>query len=137
MIVTCNYTVILFSASRYDMRMSHNREELLDNFENGTVVDTTDLIPLPAGTMEIFNFTPQNITIKNGTVLYFVLVAIDKVNQMSEPSNLAKALLFIPPDPKSNSKSDAMVLLILLAVFFATGVVVLTVYYLVRKKRPY
>lgn len=135
MIVT--YTVILFSASRYDMRMSHNREELLDNFENGTVVDTTDLIPLPAGTMEIFSFTPQNITIKNGTVLYFVLVAIDKVNQMSEPSNLAKALLFIPPDPRSNSKTGAMVLLILLAVFFTTGVVVLSVYCLIRKKRQY
>lgn len=125
------------NASRYDMRMSHNREELLDNFENGTIVDTTDLIPLPAGTMEIFSFTPQNITIKNGTVLYFVLVAIDKVNQMSEPSNLAKALLFIPPDPRSNSKTGAMVLLILLAVFFTTGVVVLSVYCLIRKKRQY
>ncbi|XP_018411414.1 PREDICTED: epithelial chloride channel protein-like [Nanorana parkeri] len=113
------------NASRYDLRMSHNREELLYNFENGTVVDTSDLIPLAAGTMEQFNFTPQNITIKNGTALYFALVAIDKVNQRSEPSNLAKALSYIPPAPNAAndiSQTGAMLSLILLALLFATYV---------------
>lgn len=111
------------NASRYDLRMSHDSEELLHSFENGTIVDTSDLIPLQAGTMEQFSFNPQNTTIKNGTVLYFALVAIDKVNQKSEPSNLAKALSFIPPNVANDLlQTGAMVFPILLAVLFFTNV---------------
>ncbi|XP_072276906.1 calcium-activated chloride channel regulator 1-like [Pyxicephalus adspersus] len=114
------------NASRYDLRMSHNREELFHKFENATVVDITDLKPLPAGTTEQFNFTLQNITIKNGTVLYFSLVAIDKVNHISEPSNLARALMFIPPPAFSSAnyilQTGDMVLLISLAAYFSITV---------------
>ncbi|KAM9324772.1 calcium-activated chloride channel regulator 1-like [Gastrophryne carolinensis] len=117
------------NASRYDMRMSFNQEELLTNFENATVVDTTDLIPLPAGTVQQFMFIPQNVTIRNGTMLYFALVAIDKANQMSEPSNLAKASFFLPPNPRSiaadMSKTCTMVITVLLAalsVLFTTNI---------------
>ncbi|XP_068098194.1 calcium-activated chloride channel regulator 1-like [Hyperolius riggenbachi] len=117
------------NASRYDLRMSLSREELLDNFENGTVVDITYVIPQPAGTLEQFYFTPQNITISNGSVLYFAMVAIDKVKQVSEPSNLARASLYIRP-PRSSAAHEipkrwATVLLILLAdltVLFTTNV---------------
>ncbi|XP_075038533.1 calcium-activated chloride channel regulator 1-like [Mixophyes fleayi] len=91
------------NASRYDLRMSLNRQELLDNFENGTAINISSLTPLPAGSIEQFSFTPQNISIKNGTFLYFALVAIDNANQKSEPSNLAIATLFI--HPKSNAAS--------------------------------
>ncbi|XP_075038532.1 calcium-activated chloride channel regulator 1-like [Mixophyes fleayi] len=84
------------NASRYDLRMSLNSQMLLENFENGTAINISSLTPLPAGSREQFSFTPQNIAIKNGTVIYFTLVAIDEVNQKSEPSNLARAALFIP-----------------------------------------
>ncbi|KAM9324773.1 LOW QUALITY PROTEIN: uncharacterized protein PAF06_000862 [Gastrophryne carolinensis] len=87
------------NASMYDLRMSFNSDELLDNFENGTRVNTTSIIPKPAGSVEYFSFTPVNITIKNGTVFYFSLVAIDKVNQRSAPSNLARAAMFLPTPP--------------------------------------
>ncbi|KAM9324774.1 uncharacterized protein PAF06_000863 [Gastrophryne carolinensis] len=87
------------NASMYDLRMSFNSDELLDNFENGTRVNTTSIIPKPAGSLEYFSFTPVNITIKNGTVFYFSLVAIDKVNQRSAPSNLARAAMFLPTPP--------------------------------------
>lgn len=88
------------NASRYDLRMSLDSKELLVNFENGTVINITSLTPQPSGSVEHFNFTPENLTIKNGTVLYFSLVAIDKANLKSEPSNLARAIMFIPPPPQ-------------------------------------
>ncbi|XP_075689384.1 calcium-activated chloride channel regulator 1-like [Rhinoderma darwinii] len=90
------------NASRYDLRMSLNSEELIANFENGTAINISSVTPLESGSSENFSFTPQNITIKNGTILYFSLVAIDKAEQKSEPSNEARAALFLPapkPDP--------------------------------------
>lgn len=88
------------NASRYDLRMGLSREELVASFENGTAVNISSLAPSPSGSYEIFSFTPQGITIKNGTVLYFALVAIDDADLRSEPSNVARAALFIPsPKP--------------------------------------
>lgn len=95
------------NASRYDLRMGLNNDELVANFENGTVVNISSLTPSPSGSRESFSFTPQGITIKNGTVLYFALVAIDKANLKSEPSNVARAALFIPspkPTPRPTTK---------------------------------
>lgn len=80
--------------------MSLDSEELLVNFENGTVINMTSLTPQQSGSVEHFNFTSENLIIKNGTVLYFSLVAIDKANQKSDPSNLARAIMFIPPPPQ-------------------------------------
>ncbi|KAM3915157.1 calcium-activated chloride channel regulator 1-like isoform 1-T2 [Leptodactylus fuscus] len=91
------------NASRYDLRMSLSSDTLVDNFDNNTAINISRLIPQPAGSSEEFNFKPQGIAIENGTVIYFALVAIDKVDQKSEPSNVARAALFIPapkPTPK-------------------------------------
>ncbi|KAM4722891.1 calcium-activated chloride channel regulator 1-like [Rhinophrynus dorsalis] len=85
------------TASRYDLRMSTNPKELKDNFGQSTSVDISIITPQPAGASEIFKFTPDNIVIENGTILYFAMVAIDKVNQTSDQSNIAQAALFIPP----------------------------------------
>ncbi|XP_044156319.1 calcium-activated chloride channel regulator 1-like [Bufo gargarizans] len=88
------------NATRYDLRMSLSSEELVDHFANGTAINISSLTPSPSGSREEFSFTPQNITIKNGTIIYFALVAIDKADQKSEPSNVARAALFIPaPKP--------------------------------------
>ncbi|KAM5149073.1 calcium-activated chloride channel regulator 1-like isoform 1-T1 [Mantella aurantiaca] len=88
------------NASSYDLRISLDSEELLINFENGTAINISSLTPQPAGSIEYYNYTPINGTLKNGTVLYFSLIAIDKVNQKSEPSNLARAIMFIPSPPQ-------------------------------------
>ncbi|XP_056379191.1 calcium-activated chloride channel regulator 1-like [Hyla sarda] len=95
------------NASSYDLRMSLSSEELLVNFENGTAINISSLTPSPAGSREIFGFSPKGITIKNGTILHFALVAIDKMNLRSEPSNVARAALFIPapkPSPQPTIK---------------------------------
>ncbi|XP_069823731.1 calcium-activated chloride channel regulator 1-like [Dendropsophus ebraccatus] len=91
------------NASRYDLRMSLSGEELSVNFENGTAINISSLTPSPAGSSELFSFSPQGIPIRNGTVLYFALVAVDKVNLRSDPSNVARASLFLPA-PRTTTK---------------------------------
>lgn len=85
------------NASRYELRMSLDSNQL-DIFENGTAVNISSVTPQPAGSLETFHFSPIN-TLKNGTVIFFRLVAIDKAELKSEPSNLAKATKYIPPPP--------------------------------------
>ncbi|KAM5148089.1 calcium-activated chloride channel regulator 1-like [Mantella aurantiaca] len=87
------------SATSYDLRMSNNPMDLRDNFYSSTKVNISSITPLSAGSRETFEFVPEDITIENGTILYFALVASDKVAQSSDVSNIAKAALFIPPTP--------------------------------------
>ncbi|XP_063282257.1 calcium-activated chloride channel regulator 1-like [Pelobates fuscus] len=87
------------TAAAYDLRMNTFPKELRDNFENCKAVNITHLKPQPSGSIETFAFVPEHITIENGTILYFSLIAIDKVSQRSDPSNIAQAALFIPPTP--------------------------------------
>ncbi|XP_030062590.1 calcium-activated chloride channel regulator 1 [Microcaecilia unicolor] len=86
-------------AARYDIRMSENRLQLKDHFENATAINTSSLKPQPAGSSETFSFTPDNLVLKNGTKIYFALRAFDSSNLPSGTSNTAMAALFIPPTP--------------------------------------
>ncbi|KAM4641318.1 calcium-activated chloride channel regulator 1-like [Discoglossus pictus] len=92
------------TASRYDLRMSTSIKELIDSFGNSTLVDTSSLIPQPAGSSETFTFLPQHVTIANGTVLYFGLVAFDEASQRSDLSNIARVAIYIPPIPVEPTK---------------------------------
>ncbi|KAG8555801.1 hypothetical protein GDO81_017820 [Engystomops pustulosus] len=87
------------NATSYDLRMSTSPKELRDNFYGSVFINVSTLTPLPAGSTETFTFTPENVVIKNGTILYFALVASDKMSQKSDISNIAQAALFIPPPP--------------------------------------
>ncbi|XP_063794822.1 calcium-activated chloride channel regulator 1-like [Pseudophryne corroboree] len=87
------------SASRYDLRMSVSPKDLRDNFNGSTPVNMSSVTPQPAGSSETFTFAPENVVIENGTILFFAIVAIDKVSQISDMSNIAQAALFIPPTP--------------------------------------
>ncbi|CAH2311119.1 epithelial chloride channel -like, partial [Pelobates cultripes] len=87
------------NASRYDLRMSTDLKGLRENFINATQVNISSLTPQEAGFIETFSFAPENVVIENGTVLFFAIVAIDKVSQKSDPSNIAQAALFVPPTP--------------------------------------
>ncbi|KAE8610707.1 hypothetical protein XENTR_v10012213 [Xenopus tropicalis] len=85
--------------SGYDLRMSTNPSDLRINFDNSIAVNTSSLTPQIAGSSESFTFVPDKITIENGTILYFALIAFDKVAQKSDLSNIAQAALLIPPTP--------------------------------------
>ncbi|KAE8610708.1 hypothetical protein XENTR_v10012214 [Xenopus tropicalis] len=87
------------TVSGYDFRMSTNPSELRNNFDNSIAVNTSSLTPQIAGSSESFTFVPDEITIENGTILYFALIAFDKVAQKSDLSNIAQAALLIPPTP--------------------------------------
>ncbi|XP_053325133.1 calcium-activated chloride channel regulator 1-like [Spea bombifrons] len=95
------------NASRYDLRMSLTAQELLNNFANATFVNISSITPQPAGSRETFTFEPENITLKNGTIIYFALIAFDDSNQNSDVSNIARAVLYIPPPPKPTSDNNS------------------------------
>ncbi|CAJ0916344.1 unnamed protein product [Ranitomeya imitator] len=106
------------NATSYDLRMSLNSTTLVDDFEKGTPVNISSLAPSQSGLREEFRFTPHNTTIKNGTIFYFALVAIDKVDQKSEPSNVARAALFLPRSSANGvlGTGNALILTLLMTI---------------------
>ncbi|KAE8610705.1 hypothetical protein XENTR_v10012211 [Xenopus tropicalis] len=87
------------TVSDYDLRMSTSPEELRRNFDTCNSVNISSFVPQVAGSQENFTFVPKDIVIANGTILYFALIAVDKVPQRSDLSNIAQAALLIPPTP--------------------------------------
>ncbi|KAM5148090.1 calcium-activated chloride channel regulator 1-like [Mantella aurantiaca] len=85
--------------SRYELRMNTNLQKIKDNFESSTLVNTTSLIPSPAGSKESFAFVPKNDNIPNGTAIFFAIIAIDKSSQKSDVSNIAQSVLYNVPLP--------------------------------------
>ncbi|XP_073499648.1 calcium-activated chloride channel regulator 1-like [Phyllobates terribilis] len=86
------------NALSYDLRVSDDIAQLRDNFESSAVVDITDLKPSSAGSRETFTFIP-NHDVKDVTILYFALIAVDKKMQKSVPSNIAQAAIRVPTVP--------------------------------------
>ncbi|XP_065410256.1 calcium-activated chloride channel regulator 1-like isoform X1 [Chrysemys picta bellii] len=84
-------------ADRYIIKVSESFLDLRNTFENATSVNTSSLVPKPAGTKESFQFKPENVTIENGTIIYFAVRAIDNASLTSEVSNIVQAALFVPP----------------------------------------
>ncbi|OCT82887.1 calcium-activated chloride channel regulator 1 [Xenopus laevis] len=95
------------NASMYDLRMSLNSKDLLENFENATNVNVTHLTPQEAGARETFTFTPENIVIKNGTIIFFALIAFDEAGLKSDTSNLARATFFVPQTNPGNGSNHS------------------------------
>uniref|UniRef100_A0A8C0GBP3 VWFA domain-containing protein n=1 Tax=Chelonoidis abingdonii TaxID=106734 RepID=A0A8C0GBP3_CHEAB len=88
-------------ADRYIIKMSESFLDLRNTFDNATSVNTSSLVPNPAGTKESFQFKPENVTIENGTIIYFAIRAIDNAFLTSEVSNIVQAALFVPPKESS------------------------------------
>ncbi|XP_044882979.1 calcium-activated chloride channel regulator 1-like [Mauremys mutica] len=88
-------------ADRYIIKMSESLLDLRNTFGNATSVNTSSLVPKPAGTKESFQFKSENVTIENGTIIYFAIRAIDNAFLTSEVSNIAQAALFVPPKESS------------------------------------
>uniref|UniRef100_A0A674J7B7 Calcium-activated chloride channel regulator 4-like n=1 Tax=Terrapene triunguis TaxID=2587831 RepID=A0A674J7B7_9SAUR len=98
-------------ADRYIIKMSESLLDLRNTFEDATSVNTSSLVPKPAGTKESFQFKSENVTIENGTIIYFAIRAIDNASLTSEVSNIAQAALFIPPkesSPDSTPNDDVI-----------------------------
>ncbi|OCT85209.1 hypothetical protein XELAEV_18023373mg [Xenopus laevis] len=96
------------TVSGYDLRMNTNPSDLRNSFDNSMTVNTSSLMPQIAGSSESFTFVPGDITIENGTIIYFALIAFDKVAQKSDLSNIAQAALLIPPTPATDDSSGTL-----------------------------
>ncbi|XP_044530782.1 calcium-activated chloride channel regulator 1-like [Gracilinanus agilis] len=84
-------------ADHYKIRMSQNSTILRNSFDKATPVDTSGLKPKEANSKETFKFKPENLKIENGTKVYIAIQAVDDANLISEVSNIAQAVKFIPP----------------------------------------
>ncbi|KAH1166064.1 hypothetical protein KIL84_015236 [Mauremys mutica] len=84
-------------ADRYIIKMSESLLDLRNTFEDATSVNTSSLVPKPAGTKESFQFKRENVTIENGIIIYFAIRAVDNASLTSEVSNVVQAALFVPP----------------------------------------
>ncbi|KAG6925250.1 calcium-activated chloride channel regulator 1-like [Chelydra serpentina] len=88
-------------AERYIIKMSESLLDLRNTFENATSLNTSSLVPNPAGTKESFKFKPEYFAIENDTVIYFAIRAVDNASLTSEVSNIAQAALFVTPKESS------------------------------------
>uniref|UniRef100_A0A8B9Q4W9 Chloride channel accessory 2 n=1 Tax=Apteryx owenii TaxID=8824 RepID=A0A8B9Q4W9_APTOW len=110
----------------YEIRTSETPLELRDNFYNTTFVNASSLSPEHAGYKELFAFKPEAFTAENITIIYVAVRAIDEVLLYSELSNIAQAVMFIPPMDFPSSNMEFSVSTILLLVFGLLVVVCLT-----------
>ncbi|XP_028366932.2 calcium-activated chloride channel regulator 1 [Phyllostomus discolor] len=95
-------------AHQYIIGISTSILDLRDKFNESIQVNTTDLIPKEANSEEVFVFTPEGVTFENGTDLFIAVQAVDKVNLMSEISNIAQVSLFIPPPTPPETPSPSL-----------------------------
>ncbi|XP_065410260.1 calcium-activated chloride channel regulator 1-like isoform X2 [Chrysemys picta bellii] len=98
-------------AERYIIKMSESLLDLRNTFENATSVNTSSLVPNPAGTKESFQFRPENFTIENDTIIYFAIRAVDNASLTSEVSSIAQVALFVTSkecSPAGASNDDAI-----------------------------
>lgn len=101
-------------------------------------MNTSTLSPQRAGCTEIFVFKPEAFTTGNITVIYVAIRAVDEVFLRSELSNIAQAVMFIPPMAYTPSNLKFGVSTILLLFFVLLTAVCLTVstsLCLVKKKK--
>ncbi|KAI7800423.1 putative epithelial chloride channel protein-like [Triplophysa rosa] len=75
-------------AAKYEIRWSDDVEMLRLNFSNSSLVNTSAVSPKEAGSVEQHSF---NMTIENGTTLFFALRSEDNDDAKSEISNIAQA----------------------------------------------
>ncbi|XP_053059339.1 calcium-activated chloride channel regulator 1-like [Acinonyx jubatus] len=88
-------------ANSYIIRISKHFQDLQEDFDNATLVNTSSLTPKEAGSIEVFEFKPEPFKIENGTKIYFAIQAIREANLTSEVSNIAQAIKFITPQESS------------------------------------
>lgn len=101
-------------------------------------MNTSTLSPRHAGCTETFEFKPEAFTTGNTTVIYVAIRAVDDVFLRSELSNIAQAVMFIPPmaNPTSNLKFGVSTILLLFFVLLtAVCLTVSTSLCLVKKKK--
>ncbi len=108
------------------------------NFTNAPELNISGITPQETGSVEQHSFS-LNITIQNGTTLFFAVQSEDKEHVKSEISNIAQASKIIPhPEPRKVLEIDLNFMFIAISVCLATvvimGVIAITTWALKRNK---
>ncbi|XP_027998360.2 calcium-activated chloride channel regulator 2 isoform X2 [Eptesicus fuscus] len=135
-------------ADSYEIRMSKSLQNIQADFNNAILVNTSKLNPQPAGTKEIFTFSPKFFI--NGPEhqpdgetqeshrIYVAIRTIDKNSLKSAVSNIAQASLFIPPNSAPVLARDYLILKGVLTAMGLIGIICLTIvvtHCILNKKR--
>ncbi|XP_051717359.1 calcium-activated chloride channel regulator 1-like [Ctenopharyngodon idella] len=126
------------TAKSYEIRWSFDLKVLRFNFSNAHIFNTAAISPQEAGSVEQHSFNP-NITIQNGTTIFFAVQSEDKENVKSEISNIAQASKMLPgPKPTEMPEIDLKLMFIAISVCLATvviiGIIAITTWALSRRK---
>ncbi|XP_036413632.1 calcium-activated chloride channel regulator 4-like isoform X2 [Colossoma macropomum] len=126
------------TAESYEIRWSEHLEILQKNFSDANPVNTSVLQPQEAGSDEQFSFL-SDVTIQNGTTLFFAVRSEDKEAMKSEVSNVAQASKFVPtPRPPAISKPGlnltAIVVSICVVIIMVCLIAFVTKWAMKRKK---
>ncbi len=108
------------------------------NFTNAHEVNISGISPQEAGSVEQHSFS-LNITIQNGTTLFFAVQSEDKEHVKSEISNIAQSSKIIPhPKPTEKLELDLNLMFIAISVCLATvvimGIIAITTWAMKRSK---
>ncbi|XP_076831823.1 calcium-activated chloride channel regulator 4A-like isoform X2 [Brachyhypopomus gauderio] len=107
------------AATSYEIRWSDDFEMLRNNFNNASQFNTSALHPQEAGSAEHHALVP-NITIKNGTTLFFAVQSEDMSRLRSPVSNIAQATKFLPspknPTPRGISNPGLNLTVIIISI---------------------
>ncbi|KAA0702251.1 Calcium-activated chloride channel regulator 1 [Triplophysa tibetana] len=115
----------LGTAKSYEIRWSDDPKMLRLNFSKSSLVNTSAVSPKEAGSVEQHSF---NMTIENGTTLFFALRSEDNDDAISEISNIAQASKILPaPNPPGISNPGLNSTVIIISVCVAAIVVCLIV----------
>ncbi|XP_038601903.1 calcium-activated chloride channel regulator 2 [Tachyglossus aculeatus] len=107
-------------AVSYEIRISQSLQRIRDDFKSAVLVNSSKLIPQPAGSKEIFVFAPEHLTedqqaqldgdSEGVSVIYMAVRARDKVSLLSDVSNIAQALVSFPAKTSTGVVRDSFVL---------------------------
>ncbi|KAF4103939.1 hypothetical protein G5714_014926 [Onychostoma macrolepis] len=126
------------TAKSYKIVWSFDLKMLRFNFTNAHEVNISGISPQESGSVEQHSFN-LNITIQNGTTLFFAVQSEDKEHVKSEISNIAQASKIIPlPKPREVLDIDLNLMFIAISVCLATvvimGIIAITTWVLKRSK---
>ncbi|XP_016432039.1 epithelial chloride channel protein-like [Sinocyclocheilus rhinocerous] len=110
------------TAKTYKIRWSFDLKMLRFNFSNGHSVNTTAVSPQEAGSVEQHSFN-LNITIQNGTTLFFAVQSEDKQKAKSETSNIAQASKILPAPKPPGISNPGMILVLVISLCVVTMVI--------------
>ncbi|XP_046719137.1 calcium-activated chloride channel regulator 3A-1-like [Silurus meridionalis] len=118
----------------YEIRWSDDLKMLQDNFTSCDLDNSSSLVPQESGFAEQYFFQP-NITIKNGTTLFFAVQSMDKESTKSEVSNIARATNYVPGPSLISNKGPNAIIISLCVVAIVACVIAVVIKWAVKRKR--